>query len=173
MFNDQRSKRVILAAHCVLNQNAKIDRCAFYPGVMREVTLAILQAGVGFVQMPCPELMCLGLDRQARADHPGTVASEDTRVADCMAGGAAQRVCRQLAADLVYQIEQYRCNGFEVIGVLGINGSPTCGVEISWRADQEQSEPGVFIGLLQEACRQKGIELPFRGIRAAEPQQAL
>jgi hypothetical protein len=37
VFTDSRSKKVVFVAHCVLNQNAKIDRCARYPGAMREL----------------------------------------------------------------------------------------------------------------------------------------
>jgi hypothetical protein len=40
MFEDQRSKKVVLALHCLLNQNARIDTCARSSGVMGEAALA-------------------------------------------------------------------------------------------------------------------------------------
>ena len=81
MFTDKRSKEIILVAHCILNQNAKLDECAFYPGVIREITQLLVDSGMGIIQMPCPELMFLGLDRDVDLSTNPTVASEDTRIA--------------------------------------------------------------------------------------------
>ncbi len=173
MFDDQRSKRVLLVAHCVLNQNAKIDRCAYYPGVIRKVVEALIESGVGLIQMPCPELLCLGLDRQAERGVAATIESEDTRVARRMAEEDNQTICRVLAQPLAFQVEQYQQNGFEVVGLLGINGSPTCGIEIIWANDREEQGPGIFIQLLDKACRERGVSLRQRGIRAREPRQAV
>jgi predicted secreted protein len=173
MFSDARSKRILLVAHCLLNQNAKLDRCAFYPGVIREAAQLILDSGVGIVQMPCPETLCLGLDRQADPAALPSVEAEDTRIAIRMQEPIARKKMQQMAAELVYQVEEYRKNGFEVLGVVGINGSPTCAVERTWYADTPQEGPGVFIQMLQEALAERGISLQMRGMRAPEPEQAL
>jgi len=169
MFADKRGKKVVLLAHCILNQNAKIDRCAHYPGMLLEVVSALIAAGVGVIQMPCPELLYLGLDREAEHGAVTTVESEDSRVAGRMQDDAAQALCRRLANDLVQQVEDYQKHGFEVIGVVGINGSPTCGVEIGWSTTGETHDPGEFIQTLREELDKKGISLPMRGIKAYEP----
>lgn len=173
MFDDKRSKKVLLIAHCVLNQNAKIDRCAHYPGVINEVAQILINAEVGIIQMPCPELLCLGLDRQVETGIQTTVESEDTRVARRMAEDQARTLCHKLVSDLVFQIEEYQRHGFELVGVVGINGSPTCGVETTWSDNQERQGPGVFIEMLNEASRMRGFSLPMRGIKAYDPQQAV
>ena len=67
MFTDARSKRVVLAVHCILNQNARIDECAHFPGAMGRIAQLLVDSGVGIVQLPCPELLYLGLDRQAHS----------------------------------------------------------------------------------------------------------
>ena len=56
MFDDKRSKNVVLVAHCVLNQNARIDQCGRFPGAMGEVAQALIESDAGILQMPCPEL---------------------------------------------------------------------------------------------------------------------
>ena len=173
MFADKRSKKVLLIAHCILNQNAKIDACAHYPGAIREVAQILIDAGTGMLQMPCPELLCLGLDRQAEPGLQPTVEAEDTRVAQRMTEDQARTICRKIVDDLVYQLVEYRKNGFELVGVLGINGSPTCGVETTWANDQEIQGAGVFIQMLDEECRKRGIALAMRGIKAYEPQRAI
>jgi predicted secreted protein len=173
MFTDQRSKKVIFAAHCILNQNAKIDRCAHYPGAMQEVTQCLLDSGVGIIQLPCPELLLLGLDRQVDTAAQTTVESEDTRVAQRMAEPPIRAACQKLADQVIYQISEYQKNGFEVLGILGINGSPTCGVEFNWGENCEEPCPGVFMQAILDACLQQHIQLSVRGMRAAQPQQAV
>ena len=64
MFEDMRSKKVVLVLHCLLNQNARIDTCAYFPGAMGEAAEATVVSGIGVLQMPCPELQCLGLARR-------------------------------------------------------------------------------------------------------------
>jgi predicted secreted protein len=172
VFEDGRSKRVILVSHCILNQNAKIDACAHYPGVVREVADLILSSGCGIIQMECPEVTHLGLDRQVVPASQRTVESEDTRVADLMEKAAGRACCREIALRVAHQIEQYVRSGFSVLGVLGVNGSPTCGVETGWRAGAEVAEPGVLIRELREACRQRGLSVTTRGLKAKDRRGA-
>jgi predicted secreted protein len=173
MFTDSRSRKVVFVAHCVLNQNAKIDRCARYPGAMRELAEYLVASGLGVIQMPCPELMCLGLDRQADALGDATVESEDTRVAFRMRDKAAEAVCTRLVEDVALQMREYTKNGFEIAGILGINGSPTCGVEANWYENEEAPGPGVFIRALQEWLLRDGVSVPMRGVKAADPERAV
>jgi predicted secreted protein len=172
-FTDKRSKQILLVAHCVLNQNAKLDRCAHYPGAIQEAAQAILSSGVGILQMPCPEMLYLGLDRQTDPREDPSVEAEDTRIAGRMTEEPAGRLLQRLVDDLVFQIVEYRKHGFEILGCLGINGSPTCGVETSWASGREQARPGVFVQKLNEELAKQGISLPMRGIKAYEPQKAV
>ncbi len=172
MFEDKRSKRVLLVAHCIFNQSAKIDQCAHYPGAIKEVAEILIDSGVGLIQMPCPELLYLGLDRQADPETRPTVEAEDTRVARRMVEAPAKALCAGIVRNLVHQVEEYKKHGFEVIGILGINGSPTCGVETTWWEDQERPGPGVFMQMLNEELARKEMVTPARGIRAYRPEEA-
>ncbi len=172
MFKDKRSKKVILVCHCVLNQNAKLDQCAHYPGAIREVAELLVSGEAGIIQLPCPELLYLGLDRQADQSASPTVASEDTRIAKRMGEDKARELCRKIACETVYQIEEYRKNGFEVTGLIGINGSPTCGVETTWADGADVDGPGIFIRLLGEELAKRNISFNMAGIRANNPQSA-
>lgn len=156
-----------------MNQNAKIDRCAYYPGAMCEVTQLLMDAGIGIIQMPCPELLHLGLDRQVERNKDNTIESEDDRVAMLMNADQAKHLCANIAKDLVHQIKQYQLNDFSVAGVLGINGSPTCGVETAWGNGVEIKQCGVLINAINEECARRGIVLPIRGIKAKTPLEAV
>lgn len=64
MFTDNRSKKIIVLAHCLLNQNSISDGTADLPGQFTEIVRLIMRNDIGMIQLPCPELHCLGLDRQ-------------------------------------------------------------------------------------------------------------
>ena len=63
MFEDNRSKRLVLVSHCLLNQNSISDGTADYAGTFTDIINKLVEKNVGIIQMPCPELLCLGLDR--------------------------------------------------------------------------------------------------------------
>jgi predicted secreted protein len=172
MFRDKRSKRVIFVSHCILNQNAMIDGLASYPGVFREVVEPIVASGCGMVQLECPEMMHLGLDRKVDINAARTTGSEDTRVRVLMEKRSGRDCCRKLAENAVSQMKQYMKNGFVVAGVLGINASPTCGVETTWSDGQEVPGPGVFIQELQKALVRHNISIPVCGVNLNDPDQS-
>ena len=55
--------RVAFIAHCLLNQNAKVEGGARCPGVYSPLVAALRARGWSIVQMPCPELAFTGLNR--------------------------------------------------------------------------------------------------------------
>lgn len=172
MFEDKRSKKAVFVAHCILNQNAKLDKCAHYPGPIREAAQLLLDSGVGIIQLPCPELLYLGLDRETEETAHPTVMEEDTRIARRMHTEKAQAICQRIVDDMLFQIEEYQNNGFEIIGLVGINGSPTCGVDTTWAEDKELQGYGVLISLLSDALSHKGIMMDMTGIKACDPVSA-
>jgi predicted secreted protein len=123
--------------------------------------------------MPCPELLLLGLDRQVNSLDNPTVMSEDTRIAKFMKEKKAQEFCKKLTADIIYQVEEYQKNEFEIVGLVGINGSPTCGVETTWSDNEEMSGYGEFIKILVKELGEKGIHIKMTGIKSIDPDTAV
>lgn len=112
----KRGKRLLLVAHCVLNQNSVVYPLARAPGALAQVVETAVKAGVGLIQLPCPEMVFGGLSRA-----PGTRAEYDT---------AAYRIlCRRLAKQVEEEIRPLLEDGCQVVGVLGIAGSPSCAVD--------------------------------------------
>lgn len=176
-FSDKRSKQVILVAHCILNQNAKLDRCAHHPGAIEDVVCEIMHRGLGIIQLPCPEVACIGLDRSA-PPYPvppqNIVAAEDSRIAKVMCGVACMKKCSELAQSVVNEVKEYRKHGFQVVGLVGVNGSPTCGIETSWSDDQEIQGNGIFMKLLTEKLKEdKCAPIPMVGIKAKDTSLAV
>lgn len=164
MFDtDNRSKRILFMSHCLLNQNAKLDHLASRPGALPLVMGEIINSGVGIVQMPCPELLGLGIDRQCVKDTTiDDIKSEKTRVSKLMAN--QKQLCIDLAKHVILQLKQYKKYNFEIVGILGVNMSPTCGVETTWADDQEVVGNGIFIKTLKEELAKENIQINFTGI---------
>jgi len=173
MFQDKRGKKIVLVAHCFFNQNSKIDECAHYPGAILEAAKALINTEVGIIQMPCPEMFYLGLDRQADPKVNRAVASEDTRVAKRMQEEQSKILCKSMADSIVYQVEEYTKHGFHIVGLIGMNGSPTCGVNTNWQDGQELEGKGIFIEILEKALKDKEIFINMVGITARNPKYAV
>ena len=173
MFTDQRSKEVVFVSHCILNQNTKLDACAHYPGTIKETAEVLIDADIGIIQMPCPEFLYLGLDREVDDGTNPSVEAEDTRIAGRMTEEKSQCLCKKIIDDIIYQMMEYRKYDFEIVGLVGINGSPTCGVETTWYEGREHEGPGVFIKMLRAELRQRKIDLKMVGIKAMDAKEAV
>jgi len=157
MFDDKRSKRVVLVVHCLLNHNARLDGCAWYPGAMTDIVEALMSAGVGIVQMPCPELRCLGLDRAGRLRH-----GVDIGIREALLGEQGRATCRALVQGVMRDVSEYYEHGFRIVGVIGNDGSPACGVDFTHYLDRGfQPGAGAFILMLQKELQRHGLHLPF------------
>lgn len=109
----QRSKRILLVSHCILNQNTVIDGEARALGAIPSALDWMKEEGVGVVQLPCPEFTLLGLDRPSMTyeqyDH-----------------SKYRDHCRKILIPTMEQLEEYKRCGYEITGVLGIQSSPSC-----------------------------------------------
>jgi predicted secreted protein len=162
-FSDRRSKKIVFAVHCIFNQNARIDGCGYFPGVIAPPARALVESGAGIIQMPCPELLYAGLDRGGRR-------CMKIGIRESMPREAGQKACRAMAKDIIYQIKEYRKHGFSVLGVIGNNGSPSCGVTLTWsfKKDKNIKGTGAFIKVLRDALKKNRLAVPFIAIQDHE-----
>jgi len=173
MFDDHRSKKVIIVAHCLLNQNAISDGTADYPGQFTELIDLILANQIGLIQLPCPELICLGLERNDPQGVKRPILQENTRIRGLLCQVNNLERLQDKAQELVTQIEEYRGHAFQVLGLIGVNRSPSCGVETTTKGNKEVNGPGVFIELISEACRKKGQALKMIGVKTSQKDEAI
>ena len=168
MFTDGRSKKVIFLAHCLLNQNAISDGTAVCPAAFGELIQLLLDHEVGIVQMPCPELCCLGLDRGDVHGAERPVVEENTRIRRAMEkDGPRQK--REALADLVAeQVQEYHKHGFQVLGIVGANRSPNCGVETTSDFDREVEGRGAFMEAIAQRLEAAGISVPMLGLKSPD-----
>ena len=163
-LNDKRQRQIVFLAHCFLNMNTRFPGGADFPGANVPLAELLLQSGVGMVQMPCPEFHCLGLEKTLY----GTLPEKEVRA--CY---------RKLAEGVVEQMRSYLDLGYEISAILGMNPSPSCGVDVAKgrgtmlglnRDSSEKKEPGLFIEEIKNLAQERGIgPLPFFGIRRTLP----
>jgi predicted secreted protein len=155
-LQDARSGRLIFLTHCILNQNACVQGLAAYPAVVKPLVLKLLEGQVGLYQMPCPEVSYLGSQRWGH-------------VKEQYGNPMFRRHCRRLAEGICDQIQTYRDNHHEVLGVVFRDGSPTCGFKCAAvSADAKQ----VWGGMVWNACPLQAFA-PTKGVFVEELEQEM
>lgn len=157
---DKRSRKMVAVINCILNQNARDFGAARYQGMNTDIIGILNKHGVGVLQLPCPEMSCLGLSRS----RPKGLSIR--YVLDTPDG---RKCCRQLSISVVDQIHEYLKHNSKVLAILGGDaGSPGCAVHISSEDTTNQTladKSGVFMKELEAELRERNIKVPFRGIR--------
>lgn len=157
---DVRSGKVVFVAHCVLNQNARIVDAADFPAMHNQLLDYIQQAQIGIIQISCPETYCLGLGRydvRVGLEHP-----------------AGMKRLRRLIDDLIFTIREYLFQGMEVVGIIGKEGSPSCGVSQTWYNETGHGPgQGVFIRELKKTLSQEHLDIPVIGVADHEQEKAI
>jgi predicted secreted protein len=131
-LHDERSRRVVLVSHCLLNENTRYAGGATRPGAVAEAIDELINAGYGIHQLPCPERLAWGgvLKRHSlRLYHSKSGPLYPIRGA--LLGAFVwwtKMTYRRLARRVVEDVADYHRAGMAVAGVVGIGASPTCGV---------------------------------------------
>jgi len=159
-LSDKRERRVIFISHCWLNINTRFPEGCAFEGANVPLIKTMLDSGLGIVQMPCPEYECLGLEKWGY----GEIVKDDLRA--CF---------RKQAKVVLKQIKDYQALGFEIVGVFGMDPSPSCGVNVAKgkgtmlgtdRDTSEIPEPGIFIEELQKLLADEQItDIRFFAVR--------
>lgn len=132
-----RSKKIIYTAHCILNQNSVIRDWERAKGAFNDIVRVLLDKSISIVQLPCPEFLFLGEDRPAM-----TKEEYDTE--------EYRTVCKDLVINIINQMKEYVQNGYDIIGLLGIEASPSC---------DTLGNKGIFMEELQGLLTVEDIQL--------------
>ena len=157
--------RVAFIAHCLLNQNAKVEGGALRAAVWEPVLDLLQERGYAIRQMPCPELAFAGARR-----FWGVREQFDTPL--------YRRHCRRLA-NLVAAVMAQHVAAEDDVVLIGVDSSPTMGIDFTcssptWGGRPEIGEDdselveqsGIFVEELAAALAERGLPLPRRtGIR--------
>lgn len=137
---DKREKRVVFLCHCILNQNTVVEPLARAKGGYNQIIREIMDRNIGIHQMDCPEYEFLGPDRKPM-DYDEYDALEGYR-----------KECQKHALKVYENAEKYLSSDYKIIGIIGINESPTCSIS---------GQRGVFMEELFKIFEDRDIKLPF------------
>jgi len=148
----ERSRKVLFVSHCILNQNVKPKGKEVYPGSVEEILNFLSEADVGIVQIPCPSVEFFSdFERERKSkeyyDTPKYRAH-----------------CKKLAKIIIKQIENYIRSGYRVLGILGVELSPTCAVYQIENGNRISPGKGVLIEEIENEMRKKNFQVPIIGL---------
>jgi len=160
LFKDKRSGRIAIVVHCILNQNSRVLGLAERSSMITEIVEILMCKKIGILQMPCPELTYAGVSRQ-----PQTKDQYDTIM--------FRSHCRKIAKEIVGQIQDYEKCGISTEIVIGVDGSPSCGVNETSKGstcenmskNEKVESSGILIEELRFALKEREISIPFYGIQ--------
>lgn len=190
-LKDERSKKVVFVAHCILNENTRYLGGAFRKGCIDEIVDEIQNQGTGIVQMKCPEQKAWGGVLKKYMWQP--IGSKNTLLYKLKGTllplfiWHTKRTYRKIAKEVVAEIKDYTESGFDVVAIIGIAGSPSCGVnttldikksvEFLANADIDKLNrnkmnkfgvmeclikgKGFFIGALEDELKKENIKVRF------------
>lgn len=161
-----RSKKIAIISHCIINQNSVVkgeykDINIFFPFIKK-----LFEENIGILQLPCPETECYGLRRWGHVKE---------QFDNC----GYRKYVEKIVNSFVDIIKEYINNGYEIVGIYGIAGSPSCGVnltcsanwegEISLYKDKEDivsrikiiNESGIFMEIFKFVLDKNKINIPF------------
>ncbi len=178
-------QKVLFAAHCVLNTAAKVvmyneAEMAAEEALRGKFLQKALADGIQIIQLPCPEFVLYGSRRWGH-------------VSDQFDTPYFRKECRRMLTEIVLQLKEYLANSgrFEVIGIVGIDGSPSCGVDYTCKGEwggnlgDRNDLPeviasarlvegsGIMMQELRDMLQEEGIDLPLKGLFADEPHKIL
>jgi len=182
-FSDKRSGKIVYVCYCFLNQNAKFPGISKWPGAVNEIVQPIMDSGVGLEQLPCLERLGWGgVSRSYAVNWSGDAEEKWVR--------SYWQLCKSEAEKAVDLMEDYIRSGYEVLGVLAMDGSPTCGFNITHKfpdflterkkqgskldeikleeygkatPSKRQAGSGVFMGYVVEEIKRRGLRIPIIG----------
>jgi len=124
-----------------------------FPAIVKPVLEFCLANDLNVFQMPCPELACPagGLSRELHGK--GWYEERGLR-----------QVCADIAGKEVARMLELIEDGFEVLGILGVEFSPACAVTYLNRGRRLIREQGIYVEELEREMSKHGLKFPIIGV---------
>jgi len=161
----------LVLSHCILDRSTRWwqpgKNIAQNRGPVSQVIEFLSTRNVGAVQLPCPEFRFFGNPRR-----PAT-KNEYESLPDFRSH------CENLARDAAQQLKTLTvmaCNPkIRILAVVGVERSPSCGVEFTPRTvngeTQYVKEKGLFTEFLEKKMKNQGLMMPFLGLDMRKPEE--
>jgi predicted secreted protein len=143
------SKKVVFVPHCILNQNVRALGKEKSNGTIKEVVNFFAEAEVGIIQLPCPEVeFDGGLERNFKTK-------------EAYSNEIYRKHCREISLEVLKTIKKYLDKEYKVLGILGIEFSPTCGVYRVESGKKIIPGKGVLFEELEKEMQRENFQVPI------------
>lgn len=180
-------QKIVFTAHCILNTASKVvlynqEEIDAEETLRKRFMRQVIDNEIQVIQLPCPEFTLYGAKRWGH-------------VSDQFDNIFFRTHCRKILKPILEQLKEYLANGerFEVLGFVGVDGSPSCGVDYTCRADwygsfdcrtdlqdtlskcRLERGPGVFMSELEEMLKEEGLQeqIVITSLFAPEPGKCM
>jgi len=130
----KRKKNIVLLCHCLLNCNSKIEGISDYEGAQKDILKYLIDEGYGIIQLPCPEITIYGTKRWGHVKE-----QFDTPF--------YRKHCKKIFLPILEQLQDYEKNGYNIKALIGVDGSPSCGINKTCSSAFWGGEIGTEYGL--------------------------
>ena len=122
-------QKIVFVSHCILNTASKVvlynqEEMDAEEALRKKFMHLSIDRDIQLIQLPCPEFTLYGANRW------GHVSNQFDNV-------FFRRHCRNILSPILDQLKEYLAHGerFEILGIVGIDGSPSCGVDYTCTGD--------------------------------------
>lgn len=170
-------QKIVIVSHCFFNDASKLshqnrEEQEAERKEKRIFLQKLLQQGAEIMQLPCPEFLLYGSRRWGHAS-----SQFDTPF--------FRKECEKMLEPFVMQWKEYRAfpDRFEIIGIVGIDGSPSCGINATYDGDwggefqdmdrvkkavgtlKRKERSGIFMEVLKEMMEKEELYIPMYSMK--------
>ncbi len=180
-------KKIVFVSHCILNTASKVvlydqKEIDAEEALRKKFMRQIIENDIMVIQLPCPEFTLYGAKRW------GHVSDQFNNI-------FFRNHCRKILTPILDQLEEYLANEdmFKVLGFVGVDGSPSCGVDYTCRGNwygsfgcrtnldetladcRLEKGSGVFMDVLQKMLTERSLDqkVIVSSLFAPEPDKCM
>ena len=149
----KRSKKVVFVSFCILAQGFRAKGIVrVFPSIVKPVVDILKKYEINIIQLPCPEIEFEGVIRKPC----GIEKYEKNK--------KFLEICERNAKKVADLIKQLTCEGYKILAIVGIENSPSCGVNYVFYKGKKIKRMGIFMEMLKNQIKKIGLNIPFVGI---------
>ena len=180
-------KKIVFVSHCILNIASKVvlynqEEIDAEEALRKKFMRQAIDNDIQIIQLPCPEFTLYGAKRWGH-------------VSDQFDNVFFRSHCRKILSPVIDQLKEYLANEdrFEVLGFIGVDGSPSCVVDYTCKGNWYGSfdcrtnlaetladchlvkSSGVFMAVLQDMLKEEGLDkqITVTSLFAPEPDKCM
>jgi len=139
-----KKEKIIFVSHCILNQYVR-KNLRNNLSSKNEILEVLLDSKIGINQLPCPEIEFNG-----KANVEFNTNSKEYK-----------EYCKKLSSKISKTIKKYLKANFDVVGILGVDFSPTCAVYRISDGKRIKFKKGILIEEIEKQMQKENFQVPI------------